>query len=167
MTVGDNMTDALAAPLGHLVIAFNDLEIAMGGALMHILRNDDEFVGTVFISVLGFSQKYALLKALAVKLNNTKKRDELLALLETARRLNEERNRYVHAGYTSIMGDNDQVMFVLHQRLKDFSKESLFRMNDDSFRYIKQIDSGKLVSLANDTSILASELSVLSEQFYI
>ena len=89
----DNMTDALAAPLGNLVIAFNDLEIAMGGALMHILRNDDEFVGTVFISVLGFSQKYALLKALAVKLDNTKKRDDLLALLETARHLNEERNR--------------------------------------------------------------------------
>jgi hypothetical protein len=154
------------ALLGHLIVAFNDLEIAMGGALTRILlRQDDELVAAVFISVLGFSQKHALLKALAVKLDDAQQRSRLLKLLEKARHLNEGRNRYIHAGYTPVTGENDEVMLVLHQRLKDFSKETL-DSTDEIFKYIKPINSAELVALSNDLADLASELSILSEEFF-
>jgi hypothetical protein len=90
----------LATPLGILVIAFNELEVSLGGALMRILRNDDDYVGAVFVSVLGFEQRYRLLKALAPKIDDQGIRSEFLELLEQAKGIAERRNRYVHAEYT-------------------------------------------------------------------
>ena len=68
----------LPAHLGNLVMAFDELEIALGGALMRILRNKDEFIGAVFISVLGFRQKYDLLKALAAKIDDKNLKGQFL-----------------------------------------------------------------------------------------
>lgn len=164
--MNDGPYDDLAAPLGNLVIAFNELEIAMGGALMRILRNDDDFVGAVFVSVLGFFQKHALLKALASKLEDTNVRNELLEALEDARRFSEERNRFVHAGYTTVTGDSDEVMLVLHQRLKDFSKENLFSTANEIFKYIKPVNTEELKELSDDTAALAFRLLQLSEKFH-
>ena len=33
-------------------MAFNELEIALGGALMRVLKNTDEYIGAVFVSIL-------------------------------------------------------------------------------------------------------------------
>jgi hypothetical protein len=156
----------LASELGNLVIAFNELEISMGGALMRILRNDDDFVGAVFVSVLGFFQKHALLKALSVKIENLQVRNELLELLDNSRRISEERNRFVHAGYTAVTGNKDQLMMVLHQRLKDFSKENLFSTASEIFKFIKPIDPDELQKLSNEATTLAFDLGQISERFY-
>ena len=66
--------EELPAYLGNLVMSFNDLEIALGGALMRILKNNDDYIGAVFVSVLGFRQKYDLLRALAKKISANKGR---------------------------------------------------------------------------------------------
>src|SRR5258708_7131058 len=116
----------LATPLGVLVISFNDLEVALGGALMRILKNDDDYVGAVFVSVLGFEQRYRLLLALSGKINDPKVRESFLELLEDAKEIAERRNRFVHAEYTMVKSDDNQTVDFLHQRLKDFSKESRF-----------------------------------------
>ena len=44
--------DELAKALGHLVLAFNDLEVALGGALMYLLKQDEE-AGAAFTAHLG------------------------------------------------------------------------------------------------------------------
>jgi hypothetical protein len=112
----------IPANLGNLIIAFNELEIALGGALMRILRNTDEYTGAVFVSVLGFRQKYDLLRALATKIENEQVKTDFLEALDSARRISEERNRFVHAGYTTLMRDQNTIEVVVHQRLKDFFK---------------------------------------------
>jgi len=41
----------VASYLGRLVMSFNDLEVAIGGALMRVLlKEDDEYVGAVFVA---------------------------------------------------------------------------------------------------------------------
>jgi hypothetical protein len=37
--------DKLATALGYLVVAFNKLEVALAGALMYLLKQDDEVAG--------------------------------------------------------------------------------------------------------------------------
>jgi hypothetical protein len=155
----------LPARLGNLVMAFNELEIALGGALMRILRNKDEFVGAVFVSVLGFRQKYDLLKALAAKIENKGLKGEFLVALDSARAISEERNRYIHAGYTTIMRDQDTIEVVVHQRLRDFSKENLDDATVETFKYIKPIDTEQVTELSNDASALAFSILQLSERF--
>jgi hypothetical protein len=93
----------LATPLGILVISFNDLEVALGGALMRLLKNDDDYVGAVFVSVLGFEQRYRLLSALSVKIKESKVRESFRELLDDAKEIAERRNRFVHAEYTMVM----------------------------------------------------------------
>ena len=60
--------DELATQLGHFIVAFNGLEVALGGALMRLLKHDDEEIGAAFVAILGFSHKHALLTALAHKI---------------------------------------------------------------------------------------------------
>ena len=46
-----------------LVVAFNDLEVALGGALMYLLKQDEE-VGSAFTAHLGAATKIRLLQDL-------------------------------------------------------------------------------------------------------
>src|SRR5258707_7816658 len=85
----------LATPLGVLVISFNELEVALGGALMRILKNSDEYVGAVFVSVLGFDQRYRLFKALAILIVDLSTRKVFLDLFEESTGLVEQRHRFV------------------------------------------------------------------------
>jgi Lon protease-like protein len=156
----------LATPLGVLIICFNELEVALGGALMRILKNSDEYVGAVFVSVLGFDQRYRLLKALAIQITDPTTRKEFLDLLEEARGVSERRNRFVHAEYTAVKDDDNETIAFLHQRLKDYSKESSFDTMANIFKYITPIDPEDLEELSNDASIIASRLLALSENFF-
>lgn len=114
--------DDLPTHLGNLVMAFNELEIALGGALMRILHNEDEYIGAVFVSVLGFRQKCDLLKALAIKTDDEHLRDEFLETLASANWISEERNRLIHAGYTTLMSDKNTIEVIVHQRLSSQSR---------------------------------------------
>jgi hypothetical protein len=156
----------LATPLGVLIICFNELEVALGGALMRILKNSDEYVGAVFVSVLGFDQRYRLLKALAIQIADLTIRKEFLNLLEEARGVSERRNRFVHAEYTAVKNDDEETMAFLHQRLKDYSKESRFDTMANIFKYITPVDPEDLEELSNDATGIASRLLALSETFY-
>ena len=133
---------------------------------MRILKNSDEYVGAVFVSVLGFDQRYRLLKALAIQIADLTIRKEFLALLEEARGVSERRNRFVHAEYTAVKNDDNETMAFLHQRLKDYSKESQFDTMANIFKYITPVDPTDLEGLSNDASGVASRLLALSETFY-
>lgn len=170
MPVGDNIMrppkyEELPAQLGSLVMAFNELEIALGGALMRILRNDDDFIGAVFVSVLGFRQKHDILKALSTKIENAEVKSDFLEALDSAKLISEERNRYVHAGYTTYMRDSETIEVVVHQRLRDFAKESLYDSTHEMFQYIKPINPQHLAELSDEASALAYSILQLSERF--
>src|SRR5882762_11700344 len=135
--------EELPAHLGNLIVAFNELEIALGGALMRILGNVDEYTGAVFVSVLGFRQKYDLLRALSIKIQNQSLKDEFLEALESAKFISEERNRYVHAGYTTFMRDHNTIEVIVHQRLRDFAKENLYDVENESLR-VRPETSGRI-----------------------
>ena len=54
--------------------------------------------------------------------------------LESAKFISEERNRYVHAGYTTFMRDHNTIEVIVHQRLRDFAKENLYDVENESLR---------------------------------
>jgi hypothetical protein len=156
----------LPAHLGNFIMVFNDLEIALGGALMRFLRNTDEYIGAVFVSVLGFRQKYDLLRALSSKIQNQDLKDEFLEALDSAKLISEERNRYIHAGYTTFMRDENTIAAIVHQRLRDFSKENLDdHITEEGFKYIHPIDLAHLAEITDDASALAFSILQLSERF--
>ena len=61
--------EAVAPALGYLILGFNELEVALGGALMYLLKQD-ELVGAAFIAYLGAAQKIKLLLALEERIEH-------------------------------------------------------------------------------------------------
>jgi len=57
-------------------------------------------------------------------------------------------------------------MTVLHQRLKDFSKESRFDTVAEIFKYIRPINSDELAELADEASMIAFNILQESEMFF-
>ena len=95
----------VASYLGRLVMSFNDLEVAIGGALMRVLlKEDDEYVGAVFVANLNFSQRFAVMRALTIE--PPKIREEFELLLNQAKDINGRRNNYLHAEYSPILTDD-------------------------------------------------------------
>jgi hypothetical protein len=80
------------------VIAFNELEVALGGALMYLLKQDED-VGAAFVSHLGASQKIRLLQELEGKIDHETTRNEFHDLVCRADETNSQRNRLVHSEY--------------------------------------------------------------------
>jgi len=157
--------DAIAAPLGHLVIAFNELEVALGGALMRLLKYEDDEIGSAFVAVLGFAQKHTLLKTLAHKITDDSVRNQFIEYLNNAKNYSEMRNRYIHAEYTSVPGIDGEEATFLHQRLKDFAKASRFRDSKDLFEYVRPTEPKEIIDLADHTAALAFAMLRLSERF--
>jgi hypothetical protein len=129
----------VASYLGRLVMSFNDLEVAIGGALMRVLlKEDDEYVGAVFVANLNFSQRFAVMRALTIE--PPKIREEFELLLNQAKDINGRRNNYLHAEYSPILTDDytpNQPVTFLHQRLRDYSKESSTDTMKEIFKYIR------------------------------
>lgn len=90
--------DKLATALGHLVLAFNDLEVALGRALMYLLKLDEE-VGSAFVAHLGAATKIRLLQDLDRRIENESTRSEFRETVKHAEEINAKRNRYIHSEY--------------------------------------------------------------------
>lgn len=159
--MANDVYDDLATPLGHLVIAFNKLEVALTLALMTILKQDEKAASD--FARLGFSHKFDRMTALLIEDDDIHK--QLSELLDRAMRANEERNRLVHAEYTAVLGDNQEVLVFLHQKLRDFGKQGKDESLAEIFKHIKPINSEEVGAAANDAGTVANDLLVLSEKF--
>ena len=108
-----DMFDDLAKALGHLVLAFNDLEVALGGALMYLLKQDEE-VGAAFTAHLGVATKIRLLQDLDLKIEDENTRREFREMVKRAAEINTERNRYIHSEYWPAPA-TEQLTVMLHR----------------------------------------------------
>jgi hypothetical protein len=158
--------DELATPLGHFIVAFNGLEVALGGALMRLLKHDDEEIGAAFVAILGFSHKHALLTALAHKIPNQNTRTTFVGYLKEAKSINVSRNKYIHSEYISVLGEENEPLAFLHQRLKDSLKPNKASSMAAVFKAIQPVNPEDLTELANDASSLALNILTLSERFH-
>jgi hypothetical protein len=158
--------DKVATSLGHLVIAFNELEVALGGALMHLLKQDDD-VGAAFVARLGASTKIRLLKDLESKIDDEPTRQEFHDIIEHVAEINSERNRFIHSEYWSVPA-TEELNVLLHRRLRDSTKPVKFpiTLEELSKRYIQAADAEEIMDLANDAAELAINLLQLSQNLY-
>jgi hypothetical protein len=108
--------DKVATSLGHLVIAFNELEVALGGALMHLLKQDED-VGAAFVAHLGAFQKIRLLQELEGKIDHEVTRQEFHDIVCRVDEINSQRNRLIHSEYWSVHA-SEQLHVLLHRRLR-------------------------------------------------
>jgi hypothetical protein len=155
--------DEVTRVLGHVIIGFNELEIATGGAIMRLLKQDDR-VGSVFVALLSFKTKIDLLKALAFKIEGNELCSRFKELLQQAEKINAERNRFIHADYNTV-GEDDEAVGMVASRLRDLHKYDFHDGIETNFKYIQFVNSEELMDLANDASILADQLLRFSEQF--
>jgi hypothetical protein len=162
----ENYYDELARPLGYLVMAFNDLEVALGGALMRLLKQDDD-VGAVFVAHLNCSTKLNILEALEIKIYDPNRRAEFHETLRLARDINTHRNTLVHSEYTPVVDEHSQEVYaILHRRLRDSAKPDKLDTVKGIFKHIKPVNAEEIMDLANDAAQLASQILSLSEKFH-
>jgi hypothetical protein len=161
------MTDQferVAPALGHLVLGFNELEVALGGALMYLLKQD-EAVGAAFVAHLGAAQKIRLLLELEGKIGHEPTRKEFHKLVTRAAEINASRNLYIHSEYWPTY---DAPEAMLHRRLRDATKPVTFPIKLDELRkvYVRTADPKEIMDLANDAAQVAQELLQLSENMF-
>jgi hypothetical protein len=158
--------DDVARSLGHLVIAFNELEVALGGALMHLLKQEDD-VGAAFVAHLGASQKLPLLKDLEGKIDHEPTRREFHSIVERAAKINADRNRFIHSEYLSAEASEDMRVLLL-RRLRDATMPVQYpiTVQELSKKYIHTADPKEIMELADETAVLAIDLIQLSENLF-
>jgi hypothetical protein len=152
--------DDIAKVLGYLVIGFNELEIALGAAIMRLLKQDDR-TGGIFVSLF-FKTKLDILKGLAAfKIESDDVRSDFYDLLTQAEAINTKRNRYVHAEYTTV--GEEEYASIVTARLKDLHKYEFKDRLQTNF--VSCVNSDEMMDLANDASMLAVEILRFSERF--
>ena len=165
----DLRTDAyfekFAAPLGHVILEFNNLEVDAGRMIARLLREND-VTAAVFAGTLRFLEKLKLIKALAAtKVQDAALRREFDALVKDATELNAERNRYVHSEYMPVIGPNDQLLKMLHRRLKDGAKSADGSPGRTIQDLLRPLDEKSLRSLAADIHSLAFRTRTLAAKY--
>lgn len=166
----DLETDAnfekFAAPLGNVLLEFNNLELDVGKLIARLLRQDD-VTAEVFARTISFREKLRLIKMLGVtKIQDPAMRREFDAFVKDATTLNAERNRYVNPEYIPVVDPNDKLVKLLHRRLKDGAKSahgSASRVIQDLLR---PVNEKSLRSLAADIHRLALRTRSLGEEHY-
>ena len=160
-----DMFDEIAKALGHLVLAFNDLEVALGGALMYLLKQDEE-VGAAFIAHLGAATKIRLLQHLDRRIEDENTRYAFRGLVQRAAEINVERNRYIHSEYWSVPATELTVM--LHRSLRNANKpvEYPITIGELTKEYVNAANEEEIMDLANDATQLAMHLLQLSERLH-
>ena len=158
--------DELAKALGHLVVAFNDLEVALGGALMYLLKQDEE-VGAAFTAHLGAATKIRLLQDLDRRIEDEHTRRQFRGLVKRAAEINMERNRYIHSEYWSVPA-TEQLTVMLHRTLRNSNKPVNYpiTIGELTKEYVNAANDEEIMDLANDAAQLAMDLLLLSERLH-
>ena len=166
----DDATDAhfdkCAGPLGHVILEFNNLEVDVGRMIARLLRQDD-VTATIFAGTISFLDKIKLVQMLvATKVQDPPLRREFDAIAKDATDLNAKRNRYVHSEYLPVVGPNDELVKVLHRRLKDGAKSADRATGRSVQNLFQPVDERRLMSLAADIHRLAFRVRALAEKYY-
>ena len=163
--IPDDPFEDLARAIGMLVISFNELEVALGGALMYLL-NQDEATGTVFVSHLSAGVKINLLQGLTFKIADTGLREEFSELLKQAAEANTERNRFIHSeDWVDPDTSSGVKPLTLHRKLRDAHQPTAFPVTiKELSKYIKAVNADEVCDCANDAAILAMNLLEFAEK---
>ena len=157
--------EKFAAPLGHVLLEFNYLEVDAGRVIARLLRQDD-VTAAVFAGAISFLEKLKLIKMLAAtKVQDPALRREFDALVKDATDLNAKRNRYVHSEYIPVVDPNDELVKMLHRRLKDGAKSADGSAGRTIQDLLRPVDERSLRSLAADIHRLALRTRALAEKY--
>jgi hypothetical protein len=163
--VPDDPFEDLARAIGMLVISFNELEVALGGALMHLL-NQDEATGSVFVSHLSAGVKINLLQGFAFKIADAGLKKEFSELLAQAAEANIERNRFIHSEYWVNPDTSSSAKpITLYRKLRDAHQPTAFPVTiKELSNYIRTVNAEEVSEWANDTAMLAMNLLEFAEK---
>ena len=76
-----------------------------------------------------------------------------------------QRNRYVHAEYMPVVGPNDELVKMLHRRLKDSGKAVDESKGGTIHDLLQPVDDKSVKALANDIHQLAFRMRALAEKY--
>jgi len=160
----DPYFEKFAGPLGHVVLEFNYLEMDAGRLIARLLKQDDVMAG-VFGGALSFLDKLKLIKVIAgFKVAEEAIQGEVMAWVKDATKINEFRNRYVHAEYMPMLGPNDELLEMLHRRLKDSARTIDATKGESLDDLLQPVDDEGLKQLAADIHDLGLRTRVLAEK---
>jgi hypothetical protein len=145
----DSNLEALARPLGHIVIEFSYLEIDLGILIARMAKSDDLFGAT--IASLGSTAKIEIARKLAVqRISDPRLADTAKALLARAEKLNAERNKYVHGEFMPVVDHQEKYVGMVHRTVRTPTKP------------FEDVKPGTLEMIANSIRSLANEMREFS-----
>ena len=161
----DPFFEDLVRAIGMFVISFNELEVALGGVLMHLLNQDEE-TGTVFVSHLSAGVKITLLQGLTFKIADAGLKKEFSELLKQAAEANIERNRFIPSEYWVASDTSSSAKpITLYRKLRDAHQPTAFPVTiKELSKYVTAVNVDEVSEWANDTAMLAMNLLEFAEK---
>jgi hypothetical protein len=118
-------------------------------------------------NLISFMDKLKLIQALAaLKVQDEDMRRQFDGLVKEATDLNAKRNRYVHAEYMPLVGPNNELMKMLHRRLKDSGRGTDRSKSKGIEDLLQPVDDKDLKKLSADIYNLALKTRVLAEKYF-
>lgn len=159
MPLTDPMMDAIALPLGHVILDFNWLEIDTAGLLARLKGiNDYE---RMELTRIGYTKKLKKIKKLLEKqlpkddpTANTL-RLEIQEALKEAEDLNELRNKYIHGEYWPMLDPDDTLIETRHRAHRDAGHVNMPSV----------INPTTLRQLASDINAMAYKMRELAARY--
>jgi hypothetical protein len=145
----DANLEALARPLGHIVIEFSYFEIDLGQLISRMAKSDDLFGAT--LASLGATSKIEIARRLAAqRISDPKLAEALKALLLRAEKLNAERNKYVHGEFMPVVDQQEKYVGMVHRTVRTPTKP------------FEDVKPGTLEIIADSIRNLATEMREFS-----
>lgn len=161
----DSYFEQFAGPLGHVILEFNYLEVDVGRMIARLL-NQDDITAAIFAATLPFIEKLKLAQSLvAVKVQDEDLKKEFQKIIKDATEINGKRNRYVHAEYWPVLGPKDELVKMLHRRLKDMGKTIDVNKEQNLADILQPLDQKDIEKLVEDISCLALRVRTVAEKF--
>jgi hypothetical protein len=149
-----------AAAIGELIIAFQELENALILVLAGLTDPTDDRVGIIVATQLSFRRIGMVTEAMLHHRTTSKElRQNFAGILKNSRRLEEERNKYVHSFYDWHEITNGGITY---ERLKDRIKSGKGFSPD-----YELLDTGKVVEICERLRILTAAIDLFFEQLQI
>ena len=157
----DPTYEKIAGPLGHLIIEFNALELAIASLIARLL-SQDEYVAAAFLRI-SFSERLTIARQITtIKVLDLDHRAAIETELQNAQGINAERNAYIHSEYLGVGGDSADVLRGKH---RDRVAAFLAPDSAETHTFYPTVSVDHIIAQADKANNTAQNIRALAEKY--
>jgi hypothetical protein len=158
----DPTYEKIAGPLGHLIIEFNALELAVASLVARLL-SQDENVAAAFLTI-SFSARLTIARQITdIKVLDLEHRSAIETELQNAQGVNAERNAYIHSEYLGVGGASPDVLRGKH---RDRVAAFLAPDSAETHTFYPTVRVDHIIAQADKAHNTAQNIRALAERYH-